>query len=360
MIKSRFNILVVDDTKINIEILIDLLGDGYNIIPALSGEKAINILQKIDIDLILLDIMMPDMDGFEVCRILKSKEETQNIPIIFITAKTDEDSIEEAYEIGGIDYITKPFKPKELLAKVKREFRLQELTEQSRMAEMGEMISMLAHQWRQPLSAIASTALNLELSIEFGEDNPDTKEQNKFFLEEFKKMEIFIANLTNIIDDFRDFYKPDNHFEQTTLKQVVSQVLRVKQDDIKRDNIELLCNYKNENEMIKIYQNQVVQVIVKIIQNAQENLIEKKVLNPKITISVDKHRLTICDNGGGIDKAIIKNIFDPYFSTKNEKNGAGLGLYMAKTIIEKHHNGVLKAVNNDDGVCFIIDFGLIG
>lgn len=119
-------ILAVDDTVSNLDILSGLLTQ-YDIIDALSGKEALEILKEETIDLILLDIMMPNMDGFEVCDILKKDPKTKNIPIIFITALTDETTIEHAYEIGASDYITKPFKPKELLAKVKRELHIQNL-----------------------------------------------------------------------------------------------------------------------------------------------------------------------------------------------------------------------------------------
>lgn len=127
MEKKKHNILIVDDTKTNVDILIELLGESYGVIPATSGESALSILKILSVDLILLDIMMPNMDGFEVCKKILSNPHTKDIPIIFITAKTDENDIEKAYEIGGSDYILKPFRPKELLAKVKRELKLQDL-----------------------------------------------------------------------------------------------------------------------------------------------------------------------------------------------------------------------------------------
>ncbi|MCK5687552.1 response regulator, partial [bacterium] len=116
-------ILIVDDTKDNINILLSLL-DDFDLLVALNGKKALSLIQKHDVDLILLDIMMPDMDGYEVCQKLKSQEETKDIPILFITAKTDEKSIEKAFESGGMDFVTKPFKPKELLARVKIQLEL--------------------------------------------------------------------------------------------------------------------------------------------------------------------------------------------------------------------------------------------
>lgn len=121
-------ILVVDDTDANIDILVELLSE-YDVLVATDGQGAIEIANEEKVDLILLDVMMPIMDGFETCQILKSKQQTKDIPIIFITAKSDEDSIEYAYDIGGIDYVTKPFKPKELIARVKTHLQTKMLIE---------------------------------------------------------------------------------------------------------------------------------------------------------------------------------------------------------------------------------------
>ncbi len=115
---NRKKILIVDDAKSNIDILMQFLKNDYDLIPALSGAKALKILDKIEVDLILLDIMMPEMDGYEVCTILKSQEKSKDIPVIFITAKSDKESIERAYEVGGLDYVRKPFFTEEVLAKI--------------------------------------------------------------------------------------------------------------------------------------------------------------------------------------------------------------------------------------------------
>jgi diguanylate cyclase (GGDEF)-like protein len=138
-------ILVVDDSVNNLDILVELLAD-YDVIDTTSGVEAIEILEEERVDLILLDIMMPDMNGFEVCKVLKSDPLTKDIPIIFITSKTDERSIEEAYDIGGIDYITKPFKSKELLAKVNRELQLKKLiTELKNSKDEMEILASTDH-----------------------------------------------------------------------------------------------------------------------------------------------------------------------------------------------------------------------
>jgi len=126
MIDNQKTILIVDDTELNINILMELLEDKYDLLAALDGEDALEIIAEEDIDLILLDIMMPGIDGFEVARRLKSDHKTSHIPIIFITAKTDDESIEEAYDIGGVDYITKPFRAREVLSRIQNHIVLSE------------------------------------------------------------------------------------------------------------------------------------------------------------------------------------------------------------------------------------------
>jgi len=122
-------ILIVDDTDTNVDILNELLEDKYDIMVAIDGEFALEIIDKNIPDLILLDIMMPNIDGYEVCRRLKLNLKTKDIPVIFLTVKDDECSIEKAYDAGGIDYITKPFKPKELLARIKTQLTMRQLIE---------------------------------------------------------------------------------------------------------------------------------------------------------------------------------------------------------------------------------------
>jgi PAS domain S-box-containing protein len=126
MINGQKTILIVDDTDTNIHILIELLDDKYDILASLNGHDAIEIINEEQIDLILLDIMMPEIDGYEVCKRLKENSKTKDIPIIFITAKTDEESIKKAYEVGGVDYITKPFKAIEVLSRINTHLTLAE------------------------------------------------------------------------------------------------------------------------------------------------------------------------------------------------------------------------------------------
>lgn len=138
--REKAHILIVDDTPGNIDLLLELLGN-YRLSIALNGSDAIEMAQKTPFDLLLLDVMMPNLDGFEVCKLLKKNTNTKKIPVIFITAKTDEESIELAYASGGVDYVTKPFKPKELLARVKTHLHLNQLIKSLEYASSHDMLT---------------------------------------------------------------------------------------------------------------------------------------------------------------------------------------------------------------------------
>ncbi len=170
--KTKQTILIVDDIIENVDVLVEVLKE-YDLITALNGKTALEIVKDENIDLILLDIMMPEMDGFEVCKILKENSDTVHIPIIFLSAKDKDDDIQKGFELGSVDYITKPFNPNELLSrvgthlklrayeknlerKVEEEIQKNKLKEQmiyqhSKQAALGELLMHIAHQWNQPL-----------------------------------------------------------------------------------------------------------------------------------------------------------------------------------------------------------------
>ena len=234
-------------------------------------------------------------------------------------------------------------------------------------AQMGEMIAMIAHQWRQPLSAISSTSIDLKMQIELEifdlTQDKGREECQAYFSNALNDVNGYVQSLTSTIDDFRNFYKPDKQTELVSFYEPVSKAINIIKGSFISDGIEIIelrttciaCNMKT-----KIYTNEMMQVILNILTNSQDNFIEKEIKDPKITItcqcgSDDKIAIEICDNGGGIPEDILPKIFDPYFSTKDDLNGTGLGLYMSKTIVEDHHNGKLQVSNRDDGVCFTIE-----
>ena len=233
---------------------------------------------------------------------------------------------------------------------------------QSRLAQMGEMLSMIAHQWRQPLAAIAATSIDMQLKIEL-ETFDLNKESERvscisYFTKGLGKIDMFTNSLSTTIDDFRNFQNPNKKLSSGTICDTIESALKIIKPMLESQNIIIEEKYDEPKE-IEFFANEMAQVLLNILKNALDNFKEKASLNPKIVIK-SKNMLSgvvieICDNGGGIPDAIIDKIFDPYFSTKNEKNGTGLGLYMSKIIIEDHHSGKLKVLNSDEGVCFSIE-----
>ncbi|QOY55741.1 PAS domain S-box protein [Candidatus Sulfurimonas marisnigri] len=239
--------------------------------------------------------------------------------------------------------------------------------EQTRMAQMGEMISMIAHQWRQPLSSISATSMNMMIKIQLGEYDLETKEGRdkceNSFIKQLNNIEHYTQSLTTTINDFRNFYKPNKLQVLSTLEDVVAKSLKIIEGSLTNDNIDIVYDY-NFKEKIALYDSELMQVVLNILKNAQDNFKEKGIEKPLIKITTKDSSLIICDNGGGIPERIMKNIFDPYFSTKDEKNGTGLGLYMSKIIVNDHHKGALHVDNQEAiegegiGACFTIKLNL--
>ena len=236
------------------------------------------------------------------------------------------------------------------------------LLRQSRLAQMGEMISMIAHQWRQPLAAISTTVVNLQMKLELESfdmtSQKGIEETNEYLLKRLENVNGFVHNLTTTIDDFRNFYKPNKKSVIIKLSNVVLKSLEIIRASLLNDNIELIEKY-NDKEEIDLYDSEMMQVVLNMLKNSQDNFQEKKIENPHIEIIVENKTISICDNGGGIKEDVMEKIFDPYFSTKDEKNGTGLGLYMSKIIVEEHHKGKLLVSNKNEGICFITQLGEI-
>jgi len=222
-----------------------------------------------------------------------------------------------------------------------------QLLEQSRMAQMGEMISMIAHQWRQPLSAISSTSLGLNLKAKLN------KLDREKVIELTANISNYAQHLSSTINDFRDFFKPNKEKQDITYTELVNNVLKIVEVSITNKNINIVKDLSSK-EIFSTFPNEIMQVILNLLKNAEDVLVENDVQNPEIRIVTKGSTLIISDNGGGISSNIIGKIFNPYFSTKEKKDGTGLGLYMSKTIIEEHCEGSLSVSNNQDGAEFKI------
>ncbi len=239
------------------------------------------------------------------------------------------------------------------------------MMQQSRLAQLGEMISMIAHQWRQPLAAISSTVVGVKLKNALNKFDLNTREGQQAYRNyldhNFEQIENYILTLSNTIDDFRNFYKSGKISSSGSINRTIEKTLKIIESSLVTDNISLVKRFHSKSTVL-MYENELLQVFLNLIKNAQDNFKERQTQHAKLIITTydldEGIGIDICDNGGGIDERIHDQIYDPYFSTKNKKNGTGLGLYMSKMIIEEHHHGKLTHYNTDGGVCFKITMPL--
>lgn len=224
--------------------------------------------------------------------------------------------------------------------------------QQSKLASMGEMIGNIAHQWRQPLNH-----LNIVLYKMKKEFNKDEKKFNHIY-ENAKEI---TKKMSNTIEDFSNFFKPDKKIEQFFVNEVIRQAYSIMERTLKHEDIEITFESQGDYK-IAGYPNEFSHVLVNIINNARDVLTSKdgfKQIDIKTDFLHDEKqhnciRISVQDNAGGIDEKIINKIFEPYFTTKHQSSGTGIGLYMCKQIIENSMNGDITVENKNNGACFVI------
>lgn len=354
-----------------------------------SGAEALEMFKQNKYDIIYTDLNMPGMHGIELIK--KVKEINPKQKFIVISASNESDKLMDLLSLNISGFIVKPFtinnfmhvsmeqisivlQAKQLqeqanelnkeIVKITKEKQDQEqmLIQQSKLAQTGEMISMISHQWRQPLSSITTTLSGLKTRLDLGiyDDEEDpilsiTSDFNKAF-DKIENMAIFLSKTVN---DFRNFYRPDNKKTIIDICDAMDSVLRILNPNGNNIEVDYKCA-EVDNREVYTFEGELKQVFISIINNAVDAILDKRTDEAKISIHItqdaDNIIVSIADNAGGIPEDIIDNIFLPYFSTKNEKNGTGLGLHMAKTIIEHHVNGSLSVNNSEayNGAEFII------
>jgi PAS domain S-box-containing protein len=226
------------------------------------------------------------------------------------------------------------------------------LMRQSRLVGMGEMVGNIAHQWRQPLNALAIRVQDMQLAYVLGEVDNE-------FVNDYKHESMKLINyMSQTIEDFRNFFKPDKQKELFSVLSSIEDAYSLTKDNLKIKSIHVGLFEYNDQFFGFGYKNEFAQVILNILANATDALMNKPVddrsIMVDITSEVDFVKISICDNAGGIPEDIIDKIFDPYFTTKHKAQGTGLGLYMSKMIIERNMNGRICAYNTQNGACFEI------
>jgi CheY-like chemotaxis protein len=368
---EKQTILIIDDDIISLEILLSELGGIYNVKVTTDPLEALDIIRSTELSLILLDVEMPKIDGFELCQIIKDDKKMVNLPIIFITGK---DNIEDKYKgftLGGVDYLVKPFHIKELMVRISSHIQLYNLqqslekqvkietqknlinnkllVQKSRQSEIGEMMMHIAHQWKQPISELGSINLYHQLYYENNENSFDTKQLQS----DLQKASDILDFMSNTVETFQNFFLATNAQKSYCVSEAIEDALKIVDATYHFHGFKIEFE-KNDNIMLFGKRNEYSQVVLAILNNIKNIFIQRDVENPIVIIKVDKKDeksiVTIEDNGGGIDKKIIDDIFLPYISgTKT----SGIGLYMAQEIVQKQ-GGIIIAENIKNGAKFTI------
>ena len=230
----------------------------------------------------------------------------------------------------------------------KRQEKEQLLIAQSKLAALGEMLGNIAHQWRHPLTRLSLLIQNFELAASKNKLTPE-------FIEKFKNQaNAQIKYMSQTIDDFTNFFRKDTKKTKFCPKEIIEEALKLIEGRVKQNKVEVKLEFI-KTEPILGYKSEFSQVVLNIINNAIDVLKERNIKERKIWIRINGKKIEIEDNAGGIPENIKDKIFEPYFTTKFQSQGTGIGLYMSKVIISQHFNGELYAYNSKKGAVFVID-----
>lgn len=233
----------------------------------------------------------------------------------------------------------------------KRREQEQLLIEKSKFIALGEMISNIAHQWRQPLSQLSAIMMTIKLKHKLSALDTKTMQEKS------KEAENLLVYMSKTIDDFREFFMPSKEKKEFCIKEAIDAVINIIGKASAEVSIKIDLDIP-QSELVLGHKSEYEQVLLNIITNAKQALLGEKIENPTIYIALRADKiysyLTIEDNAGGIKAQPIEKIFAPYFTTKEESGGTGIGLYMSKIIIEKSMGGAMYVKNSKKGAVFTI------
>jgi len=332
------SILLVDDEPENLQPIVHFLEQSdYKIHISLSGSAALEILQHLVPDLILLDIIMPDIDGYETCRRIKANPKLSDIPVLFMTAVTDIHNKVKGFEVGCQDYITKPIQYEELLARVKTHIQMRQMQKElfrfEKLQALGVLAGGIAHDFNNILSIILG---NVQLLKD--------KNENELLIQSTEKAVMRAANLSKSLITFSKGGTP--LLRKGDILPVLKDALEFILDT---SDATYELNVEGEIPLLYFDRQQIGQAFNQMILNSDQAMNHNGKIYVdicKVIIEQPKHvlpkgeyvRITISDTGYGINHENLKRIFDPYFSTQERgtQKGMGLGLSIAHSIISQH------------------------
>lgn len=353
----KANVLLVDDMPANLLALRAILETlGQNLIEASTGEQALQRLLHDDFAVILLDVTLPGMDGYEVAQLIRGRKRSQRTPIIFVTAyDTPSERMIEAYSQGAVDFLVKPLVPAVLRSKVAVFVELFQKTEQvkrqqeqllSQQREMmraghlavaGQLAASVAHEVRNPLATIK---VLVEGALRLRNASPLSRE-------ELTVMHGEIARLERIVQEYLDFARPPElNRSLGDLRDVLDQAAALLQATARQQGIGLALDYPPQPVWAKVDRDQIRAVLVNLLLNAIEAMGHGGHLRLALKSTPHEIVLTVTDTGSGIPPDILKRLFTPFVSSK--PTGTGLGLCISKRIVE-YHGGRIAAKNRPEG-----------
>lgn len=363
LLKSSATILIVDDQPKNLQVVGSLLAPlGFKLAFANDGIQAIQSATEIKPDLILLDIMMPEINGYAVARKLKEHSETAHIPIIFLSAKNESEDIVEGFKAGGVDYVSKPFKAEELIARVNTHIKIQQLNDQLRLAneQKSELMSIAAHDLKNPLAAIRGLS---EIILNSEGENADFELEPEERHNLLKDINQCAENTLNIIKELLN--------TQTIESGVVK--LNIKECDLSFLLMELvdLNTHQAAAKKIKIHNNITDEIMVyvdvprmrEVFDNLISNAVKYSPLGKNIYIEVEEQdayiRVNVRDEGPGLTQNDLSKVFGKFQKLSARPTGGehstGLGLAIVKNLIELHGGQAGVDSVEGEGATFYVD-----
>lgn len=404
-------ILVVDDIPTNLQVLVDLLHrQGYRVATANDGETALERLDSFLPALILLDVMMPGIDGFETCRRVKANEATQDIPIIFMTALSDPVDKVKGLNLGAVDYITKPFQHEEVLARIQVQLKLSELNQSlalrvaerdqslqalkqaqmqliqhEKMSSLGQMMAGIAHEVNNPINFVSGNLVHVGdycqdllamiqlYQQEYPNPTPVIQQRARdleidFIREDLSKlmasMHVGTERICQLVLSLRNFSRLDeSDCKVVDIHEGIDSTLLILKHRLKTrkavPDIKVIYDF-DELPQVECYPSQLNQVIMNLVANAIDALEEAGLSEPFITIRTERVdgqwiKIVIGDNGPGISQDIQRQLFDPSFTTKPLGKGKGLGLSISHQIIAERHGGKIDCYSTvGQGTEFVV------
>ncbi len=374
----KAKILIVDDSQFNLQIIKNVINkNGYEPVLISSAKEVVKTVKKEKPDLILLDIIMPEMNGYEVCKIIRNDSKIKDIPIIFLTGQSSIEDVAKGFEVGAVDYINKPFYEEELIARVKTHLQLKKLHDELKKSNeqltktyeellkaneiiqykklQAEFFANISHEFKTPLNLIFSTIQLLELCP------GDTTYNNDRYTSIMKQN---CYRLLRLVNNFIDITKMDSGYYELELKNhnivyIVEEIVLSISEYIERNELELIFDTDIEEKIIACDVNKIERIILNLLSNA----IKFTKTGGKIIVNMyDKGEsvvISVKDTGRGIPKCKIDTIFERFVqidkSLSRKQEGSGIGLSLVKALVELHDGTISVKSEYGKGSEFIIE-----